>query len=75
MAPAWSGLLAVRTDDVKNEPRSHFQHGLLGDALRCFPYHVWVFAFYRAFVRKGSAAASGPRAAFASNEHQHPSAQ
>ena len=30
MAPARSGLLAVRTDDVENEPRSHFRHGLLG---------------------------------------------
>ena len=30
MAPARSGLVAVRTDDVENEPRSHFRHGLLG---------------------------------------------
>ena len=29
MAPARSGLLAVRTDDVEDEPRSHFRHGLL----------------------------------------------
>ena len=29
MAPARSGLVAVRTDDVEIEPRSHFRHGLL----------------------------------------------
>ena len=29
MAPARSGLRAVRTDDVEDEPRSHFRHGLL----------------------------------------------
>ena len=31
MAPARSGLLAVRTDDVEDEPRSHFRHGLIGN--------------------------------------------
>ena len=30
MAPTRSGLLAVRTDDVEDAPRSHFRHGLLG---------------------------------------------
>ena len=29
MASARSGLRAVRTDDVEDEPRSHFRHGLL----------------------------------------------
>ena len=34
MAPSRSGLLAVRTDDVEDGPRSHFRHGLLGLHLR-----------------------------------------